>query len=312
MKKKIRPIKSVKLPKSKRKSPVKSPKKSPVKSKRKLPRKSKRNLPRKSKRKSSVKSPKKSPVLSPRSREYKCFKIQNKNDCDKIDRCHWDDNWSIFSMFKNKCKSRLFHELKINYPVKETDFDKIRKRLYDLELKSETKELTNKEKQDLEVLLAFKDDFVTFDFNIRKKAEFLVDLKREYEIEKDRNKKEELFKKIKLEEQTTLQWIIEKLKTKEFIYFVFGVLMLATLGLTAVKILDYYERAVEINKNADSTYADNTVRKNESEVKKNESNTKWYKESGISGIMKSTAWLLAPIPTGIEYFKEGLGYFYKD
>jgi len=28
--------------------------------------------------------------------------------------------------------------------------------------------------------------------------------------------------------------------------------------------------------------------------------------------MKSTAWLLAPIPTGIEYFKEGLGYFYKD
>ena len=162
-----------------------------------------------------------------RTKEYECYKMSTKTECAKEERCLWDDSWWNV-LFKNKCKSRLFHDLKINYPAKAKDYQKIVDTLMVLEGKKTP--LTKKEQMDLSILQEFRDDYVLFDANTKNQAMNIYILEKSYENETDLAKKREIMKEIKKLRKTALQYIKETLLQKEVLYALFASALIAYFG----------------------------------------------------------------------------------
>ena len=161
-----------------------------------------------------------------RTKEYECYKMSTKTECAKEERCLWDDSWWNV-LFKNKCKSRLFHDLKINYPAKAKDYQKIVDTLMVLEGK---KNLTAKEQIDLNILQEFRDDYVLFDTTTKKQAMNIYILEKLYESETDLKKKREIMKEINELRKTALQYIKETLLQKEVLYVVLASALFYYIG----------------------------------------------------------------------------------
>ena len=162
-----------------------------------------------------------------RTKEYECYKISTKKDCEEEESCMWDNSWWNV-LFKNKCKSRLFHDLKINYPAKAKDYQKIVDTLKVLEGKKTP--LTKKEQMDLSILQEFRDDYVLFDANTKNQAMNIYILEKLYESETDLAKKREIMKEIKKLRKTALQYIKETLLQKEVLYALFASALIAYFG----------------------------------------------------------------------------------
>ena len=152
--------------------------------------------------------------------------MSTKTECAKEERCLWDDSWWNV-LFKNKCKSRLFHDLKINYPAKAKDYQKIVDTLMVLEGK---KNLTAKEQIDLNILQEFRDDYVLFDTTTKKQAMNIYILEKLYESETDLKKKREIMKEINELRKTALQYIKETLLQKEVLYVVLASALFYYIG----------------------------------------------------------------------------------
>lgn len=161
-----------------------------------------------------------------RTKEYECYKMSTKTECAKEERCLWDDSWWNV-LFKNKCKSRLFHDLKINYPAKPKDYQKIVDTLKVLERK---KNLTAKEQVDLNILQEFRDDYVLFDAITKNQVMEIYILEKLYEDTTDLEKKREIMKEIKKLRKTALQYIKETLLQKEVLYALFASALIAYFG----------------------------------------------------------------------------------
>jgi len=309
LKSQTRRKKSVKSPSGRSPSPLKSQTRRKKSVKSPSGRSPRSNTPL---RKSAIKS------LSPRSKEYECFKIKSKDDCEQMERCHWDDNrwWYFFK--KSQCKSRLFHDLNLNYPLQSTDYKTIVDRLFELESKEESR-LTKKERIDLEVLQVFRNDYVVFDRMLREKVKYLYELKTALRTETDLTKKEKLIQLISEKEQTTIEWLLQVLKTKEFLRVFFGsVFLLSTLYFTpliADKILTIYERFVSINVNADQNYKESDVKLHLAKANEYLAEGEKYRKQGESwevprklaeelnvgtGILALSAWV-APATTYTSY-----------
>jgi len=168
-----------------------------------------------------------------RTKEYECYNINTKTECAKEERCLWDDSWWNV-LFKNKCKSRLFHDLKIHYPAKPKDYQKIVDTLKVLEGK---KNLTAKEQVDLNILQEFRDDYVLFDAITKNQVMEIYILEKLYENETDLAKKREIMKEIKKLRKTALQYIKETLLQKEVLYVLFASALIAYFGpMTVVEM----------------------------------------------------------------------------
>ena len=197
-----------------------------------------------------------------RSRDYECYKMSDKDLCDSNTRCLWDNSWTnIFT--RNKCKSKLFHSLKISYPAKPTDFKKIIESLAMLEAKSEKKKLTKSEEIDLRILQEFRDDYVLFDNEVKSSVMHKMNLQKLYDVEKDYKKKQLIKKELDELNKTTMGRIGDFLKTKEVLMFFMvslaGLLTWYGIGAFGKVILDQYERYAMVNDTSHTTQSSNNL-----------------------------------------------------
>lgn len=201
-----------------------------------------------------------------RSRDYECYKISDKNLCDNNSRCLWENTWT--NMFtRNKCKSKLFHSLKISYPAKPTDFKKIIESLEMLEAKSERMKLTKNEEIDLRILQEFRDDYVLFDAEVKSSVLHKMNLQRLYDVEKNSKKKQEIKKELDELNKTTMGRIKDFLTRRDVLMFFMASLMavvgiyLAKLGIGQIggTILDQYQQYATVNNVSHTTQTSNNI-----------------------------------------------------
>ena len=210
-----------------------------------------------------------------RTKEYECYKKSTKTECEEEERCLWDNSWWNL-LFKNKCKSRLFHDLKIHYPAKPKDYQKIIDTLKVLERK---KSLTNKEQVDLNILQEFRDDYILFDTTTKNQAMHIYILEKLYENETDLKKKREIMKDINELRKTALQYIKETLMQKEVLYALFASALIAYYG--PMTVLDMTKEILGFIKNTFSIYsieemkqiADIHIQKNQSAIQLSNAST---------------------------------------
>jgi hypothetical protein len=255
---------------------------------------------------------------SSRRKEYDCYKITDRTSCESSERCLWDNSWSNFFSFRNKCKSRLFHDLKINYPAKPKDYKKILDTLLILENK---KVLNRKEQIDLEILQEFRDDYILFDREIRRKTEEIVVLEMILDQEKDVKMRKIIMAEIKDLKKTRFDYIKDIILSKEMLYFLFSsaLLYLVTTQISlnmngiADGIVKFYQDITSIGDTSAFKRAEATVITNESlrkvyqdELPTITAKTELVEATGLGQAVKSLAHLnpVHSFFTGVETLQD--------